>query len=188
MLWYFKRSGNGNSQGPTMYSDIEDLIESQPADKTMHEWEQSTIEANHIIKPLTVEGQIVLDPFMGYGTNGMAALELNRKFIGIEIDKEHYSRGSLQVKQIQSFSFLTSMFDPIPVLRNCGSGPSFGFKSFRMASKISLISCNLSSWVRSAHSFANMPAFLKYLYTDEFGEKIIDDPNLARRSKALAET
>ena len=31
--------------GPTMYSDIEDLIESQQPDKTMHEWEQSTIEA-----------------------------------------------------------------------------------------------------------------------------------------------
>ena len=41
-------------QGPTMYSDIEDLIESQPVDKTMHEREQSTIEAEHI-KPLTVE-------------------------------------------------------------------------------------------------------------------------------------
>ena len=59
-----------------MYSDIEDLIESQPADKTMHEWEQSTIEAERIIKPLTVEGQIVLDPFMGYGTFGVAALQL----------------------------------------------------------------------------------------------------------------
>ena len=77
-----------------MYSDIEDLIESQPADKTMHEWEQSTIEASHIIKPLTVEGQIVLDPFMGYETNGIAALELNRKFIGIEIDKVQHSRAA----------------------------------------------------------------------------------------------
>ena len=43
-----------------MYSDIEDLIESQQTDKTMHDWEQSIIEAEHIIKPLTVEGQIVL--------------------------------------------------------------------------------------------------------------------------------
>jgi ParB family chromosome partitioning protein len=83
MLWYYKRSGNGNSQGPTMYSDIEDLIESQPPDKTMHDWEQSTIEAKHIIKPLTVEGQIILDPFMGYGTFGVATLQLKRKFIGI---------------------------------------------------------------------------------------------------------
>ncbi|MGA8844180.1 MAG: DNA methyltransferase [Nitrososphaeraceae archaeon] len=82
-----------------MYSDIEDLIESQPIDKTMHEWEQSTIEAEHI-KPLTVECQIVLDPFMGYGTNGIAALKLNRKFIGIETDKEHYSRAAQRLSDI----------------------------------------------------------------------------------------
>ena len=36
--------------GPTIYSDIEDLIESQPVDKTIHEWEQSTVEAGHIMK------------------------------------------------------------------------------------------------------------------------------------------
>ena len=75
-------------------SDIEDLIESQPVDKTMHEWEQSTIEAEHIIKTLTVECQIVLDPFMGYG---IVALKLDRKFIGIETDKEHYSRADSKI-------------------------------------------------------------------------------------------
>ena len=82
-----------------MYSDIEDLIESQPADKTMHDWEQSTIEAEHIIKPLTVEGQIVLDRFMGYGTFGVAALQLKRKFIGMEIDKEHYSNAAQRLSK-----------------------------------------------------------------------------------------
>ena len=82
-----------------MYSDIEDLIESQPVDKTMHEWEQSTIEAEHIIKALTVECQIVLDPFMGYGE--LAALKLNRKFIGIETDKEHYSRAAQRLSDIR---------------------------------------------------------------------------------------
>ena len=104
MLWYYKpckkknvfadkRNGNdnGNVNGPTMYSDIEDLIESRPVDKTTHEWEQSTIEAEHIVKSLTVQGQTILDPFMGYGTFGVAAVQLKRKFIGIEIDKEHYS-------------------------------------------------------------------------------------------------
>ena len=79
--------------------DIEDLIESHPTDKTMHDWEQSTIEAEHIIKPLTVEGQIVLDPFMGYGTFGVVALYLKRKFIGMETDKEHYSSGVLRLSK-----------------------------------------------------------------------------------------
>ena len=82
-----------------MYSDIEDLIESQPADKIIHDWEQSTIEADRIIKPLTLEGQIVLDPFMGYGTFGIAALQLKRKFIGIEIDKEHYSNAAQRLSK-----------------------------------------------------------------------------------------
>jgi adenine specific DNA methylase Mod len=38
-------------------------------------WQQSTIEAERVIKTLTVENQIVLDPFMGSGTTGIAALE-----------------------------------------------------------------------------------------------------------------
>jgi site-specific DNA-methyltransferase (adenine-specific) len=44
----------------------------------------------HMIKPLTVEGMTVLDPFMGYGTTGLATVELNRKFIGIEIDQVYF--------------------------------------------------------------------------------------------------
>ena len=55
-----------------------------------------------MIKPLTVEGNIVLDPFMGCGTTGEAALNLKRRFIGIEVDKEHYSRTKQRLSKLRN--------------------------------------------------------------------------------------
>ena len=43
-----------------------------------------------IIKASTIEGQIVLDPFMGSGTTGVVCKRLKRRFIGIEKEKKYY--------------------------------------------------------------------------------------------------
>jgi len=43
-----------------------------------------------IIKLATKEGDVVYDPFMGVGSTGIAALNLRRKFIGVEIDKKYH--------------------------------------------------------------------------------------------------
>lgn len=53
-----------------------------------------TIKPVPIVKNLITNssqrGGVVLDCFMGSGTTGVAAKELGRNFIGIEIDKEYY--------------------------------------------------------------------------------------------------
>jgi DNA modification methylase len=51
-----------------------------------------------IIKLLTTEGAIVLDPFLGSGTTAVVAKRLNRKYIGIEIFNEYvdYAEKRLQ--------------------------------------------------------------------------------------------
>jgi site-specific DNA-methyltransferase (adenine-specific) len=43
------------------------------------------------IRSWSNEGDVVLDPFMGSGTTGLAALELNRNFIGIEMNEEYFN-------------------------------------------------------------------------------------------------
>jgi len=41
-------------------------------------------------KAAVPEGAIVLDPYMGSGTTGIACIRTGRRFIGIEIDEQHY--------------------------------------------------------------------------------------------------
>ena len=43
------------------------------------------------------EDAIVLDPFMDSGTTGVAALKTGRRFVGIEIDPDHFSTAVARV-------------------------------------------------------------------------------------------
>lgn len=53
----------------------------------------------HFINLLSNKGDVVLDPFMGSGTTGVAAIEAGRKFIGIEISPSYFS---IALKRISS--------------------------------------------------------------------------------------
>ena len=44
----------------------------------------------HLIRLLSDEGQIVLDPFMGSGTAILAALRTGRKAIGFELESKYF--------------------------------------------------------------------------------------------------
>ena len=52
-----------------------------------HEAQKPLKLIEYLIKLTTIEGQTVLDPFMGSGTTGIAAKNLNRNFIGFEINE-----------------------------------------------------------------------------------------------------
>lgn len=43
----------------------------------------------HLIRLFTKEGSIILDPFMGSGTTGLAAINCDRKYIGYDINQEY---------------------------------------------------------------------------------------------------
>lgn len=54
---------------------------------------------NKIILSSTDEGDIILDPFSGSGTTGVVAKLLNRKYIGIEKEKEYID---LSIRRIEN--------------------------------------------------------------------------------------
>lgn len=76
---------------PNIYSQM------PPRDR-QHPNEKPLAMVRHFIELHSSPGQIVLDPFMGSGTTGVAALETGRKFIGIELDPAHFETA---VRRIQ---------------------------------------------------------------------------------------
>lgn len=94
LIWL--RKGKKLAEG---VQSVNDLIDSKLSDKRYHNMQQSTIEAEYVMSRLTVKNQLILDPFLGSGTFGEAALKLGRKFIGIEFDKKNFEIARRRISQ-----------------------------------------------------------------------------------------
>lgn len=60
-------------------------------EKGLHPTQKPVLLMEYLIKTYTNEGDMVLDSTMGSGTTGIAARNLNRRFIGIEANAEYYA-------------------------------------------------------------------------------------------------
>ena len=59
--------------------------------KTIHDTEKPVELMEKLILNSTNENEIVLDPFMGIGSSGVACMNTHRKFLGIEIDASYFN-------------------------------------------------------------------------------------------------
>jgi DNA modification methylase len=48
------------------------------------------------------KAETILDPFMGSGTTGVAAVQEGRKFIGIEIDENYFRIACERIERAQN--------------------------------------------------------------------------------------
>lgn len=76
-----------NGKPAEKYQMVYDVFRSRASDKDHHEWEQSVDGMEKLVEAFSAPGQLVVDPFCGSGTTGVAALKLGRKFIGIDIEE-----------------------------------------------------------------------------------------------------
>lgn len=66
----------------------------------LHPTQKPVALLEYLIKTYSNEGDTVLDFTMGSGSTGVACQNLNRDFIGIELDKEYYEIAKQRIKNI----------------------------------------------------------------------------------------
>jgi site-specific DNA-methyltransferase (adenine-specific) len=67
--------------------------------KTVHPTQKPVALMEYLIKTYTNEGETVLDFTMGSGTTGVACANLNRKFIGVELDKDYFQIAKKRIEE-----------------------------------------------------------------------------------------
>ena len=67
----------------------------------LHPTQKPVALMEYLIKTYTNEGETVLDFCMGSGTTGVACLNLNRRFIGIEKDPEYFKIATERINREQ---------------------------------------------------------------------------------------
>lgn len=80
-----------NRQSLKYDSNVIDCNVVSGKEKTKHTTQKPISVITDLMKRHTNEGMLVLDPFMGSGTTGVAAKNLNRDFIGIEMDEKYFN-------------------------------------------------------------------------------------------------
>jgi len=78
---------------PTSVLDIK-------SERGLHPTQKPVALMEYLIKTYTNEGETVLDFTMGSGTTGVACVNTNRDFIGIELNEEYYKIAEKRISQI----------------------------------------------------------------------------------------
>lgn len=93
------KTGKFNNNGKAIHDYIEtSVINNGEKRLGTHPTQKPVKLMEHFINLLTDKRDIVLDPFMGSGSTGVAALNLDRQFYGIEISEEYFKVANTRIE------------------------------------------------------------------------------------------
>jgi tRNA G10 N-methylase Trm11 len=64
-----------------------------------------------------ISNEIILDPFMGSGTTGVACVRLGRRFVGIEIESKYFDIACRRIEEAQRQADLFVPASEVPPFR-----------------------------------------------------------------------
>jgi DNA modification methylase len=70
-------------------------------DKLIHPNQKPVDLLEQMIVSITVPDDVVLDPFMGVGSTGVAAVNTGRRFVGIELDSGYFTVASERISNVR---------------------------------------------------------------------------------------
>ena len=76
-----------------------DIIVTTKKEITVHPTQKPVALFEYLIKTYTNEGDLVLDNCMGSGTTGVSCKNLNRNFIGIELDSDYFKIAEKRINE-----------------------------------------------------------------------------------------
>ena len=100
----FLRKGAGKKINNCGASDLISIPNKKTKDETgknIHDTEKPVDLCKILIENSSNPNEIVFDPFMGVGSCGIAAKQLGRKFIGIELDNSYYEIAKLRIENAE---------------------------------------------------------------------------------------
>ncbi len=93
-------SGNPLGKNPSDVWDIPN-VKSNHVEKTIHPCQFPVAIPQRLIKALSNSQDLVLDPYMGVGTTGVAACIEKRRFVGAETVKDYYDIAVDRIKDAE---------------------------------------------------------------------------------------
>ena len=94
--------GTGQKVYANKFNFIEAPNNNQGKHTKIHKATYSVELCANLIELYYKEKEVILDPFMGTGTTGIACMELNRKFVGIEIDSKYFDISKKRVYETKN--------------------------------------------------------------------------------------
>ena len=88
----FERRSRVGKQYTQQYTNYPiNILKYSREPKSIHPTQKPVALLEYLIKTYTNEGETVLDNCMGSGSTGVACVNTNRDFIGIELDKDYFN-------------------------------------------------------------------------------------------------